>query len=234
MDCHSYRNGRRAALKQHQRGRRSGDFNRPFYQYQIFGRLFRKETQQINLRPGALSPVELKSAIGSVELGSVVELVRIGFDGQIDDVPFIIELTEVNGEGFAGKIVNVEREIIEGNSEKLVYARQGGGIVEFRYTDGDIKEVIENTDADMIRQSRDISYLLEVVSALDIDDRVLVSYFDKKHRGTVNVEGILQAKTDDHKNFRVVIDKINNIKLDNIVTKQFNIERDLVIDVTLH
>ncbi|HQU74913.1 MAG TPA: hypothetical protein PKV71_01455 [Calditrichia bacterium] len=213
----------------------SSDLYRPRQRRNFFfGWFKRKSAPRVELRPGALTPEEVKSAIGGVDLGEVMEIFRIGYDGIVDEVPIIVELVSVNAEGFSGKIVNVERRMIEANSSKAVYARQGGGTLEFSYNDGDIKYIRKNNDVDTIEESRDVSVLLEMLGALDVDDRVLVAYYDKKHRGTVNVEGVLDGKSQDNRLFKMVIDKINNIELDNKLEKQFDVERDLVIDISLY
>lgn len=184
-------------------------------------------------RPGAMSPARLKAEINRIGTGKVVELMRIGFDGQLDDMPVIVEITQITNEGFSGKIVNVERNIIEENSDSVVYAKRGGGIIEFRFDDGDIKEVNESKDAEELSEAQDTEAMLEILSALEINDRILVAYFEKKHGGAVNVEGVLLSRAADRKSFSMRIDKINNVELDNKVEREFQIGRDLVIDISI-
>ncbi|MGH1366163.1 MAG: hypothetical protein ACRBF0_21565 [Calditrichia bacterium] len=204
------------------------------YRTRGFFNLFRKQTPTIDPpRPGAMYPNELRDEIERIGTGKIVELIRIGYDGELDDMPIIIEITETRREGFSGKIVNVERDLIEENSEKTVYAKRGGGLIHFQYNDGDIKEVLENHDLEELAQERDISAIVEVVSALESGDRVLTAYYDKKHRGTVNVEGVMVSKSPDHKSFRIKVEKINGVELDNQVEKQFNAEDDVVIDISI-
>jgi|GEM_PF-1042821 len=204
------------------------------YRTRGFFNLFRKQTPTVDPpRPGAMYPNELRDEIERVGSGKIVELIRIGYDGELDDMPIIIEITEIGREGFSGKIVNVERDLIEENSEKTVYAKRGGGLIHFLYTDGDIKEVIENNDLENLAQERDISAIVEVVSALETGDRVLTAYYDKKHRGTVNIEGELVSKSPDAKSFRIKVEKINGVPLEKMVEKQFNAEDDVVIDISI-
>ncbi|NIW78645.1 MAG: hypothetical protein GWN16_03930 [Calditrichae bacterium] len=200
------------------------------YFFKIFGK---KKAEPIDLRPGALSPEQVKRNIEGIGVGKIVEIIRIGYDGNIDDIPMLVEIKAIHGEGFTGKIVNVEREMIEQSSKLMVYAKRGGGVIDFKFTDGDIKEIAESKDVEELSQARDISALSEILSALEVKDSVLVAYYDKKHRGTVNVEGKLLSKKENHQGFTIMIEKINNIELENKMEKEFDIEGDLVIDITL-
>lgn len=214
--------------------RSTGSIDLPRGRRAFFGFFKRRKAAPVDLRPGAMTPEALKAEVNRLATGTMVEIQRIGYDGTVDDVPILVELLDIGKDGFSGRIVNVERKMIEANTTTRVYAKQGGGVIHFAWTDGDIKEIIENNDADMLAESRDTAALREVIGALDIDDRVLVAYYDAKHRGTVNVEGLMTGKGDDPNTFSMVLDKINNIELDNKVEKTFHVERDLVIDVALH
>ncbi len=205
----------------------------PHYQFGFFNLFKRKSGSSVKLRPGAMTPEALKKRITEIGTGKVVEIIRIGYDGTIDDIPMTVEITNIWQDGFSGRVVNVERELIEESSQMMVYAKRGGGTIEFKFTDGDIKEIVESTEAEELSKERNVSAILEIVEALDINDRVLVAYFDKNRRGTVNVEGVLLSKDIPGKSFRVVIDKINNIELENKMTREFNILSDLIIDVAM-
>ncbi|RMI20795.1 MAG: hypothetical protein D6681_02090 [Calditrichaeota bacterium] len=199
-----------------------------------FLKLFRRKSGTVHLRPGAMPPEAVRRAVQQFGVGKVVEILRIGYDGTVDDIPIIVEIIDIGKEGFTGKVINVEREIIEGHSHKtLVYARRGGGVIEFRYDDGDIKEILESRDDEELAEARDVAALTEVLSALEVDDPVLVAYYDRKHRGTVNVEGRILSKEADGTTFTLRIEKINNIELEKKIEQRFNIERDLVIDISL-
>ena len=68
---------------------------------------------------------------------------------------------------------------------------------------------------------------------METGDRVLTAYYDKIHRGTVNIEGELVSKSPDAKSFRINVEKINGVALEKQVEKQFNAEDDVVIDISI-
>lgn len=187
----------------------------------------------LDIRPGAMTPEDVKKKIEEIGVGKQIQIIRVGYDGEIDDMPIIVEILLISQDGFTGKIVNVERDMIEGATEKLVYAKQGGGIVEFQYDDGDIKEINLSQDQELLENARDISSLKEILTALDVGDHILVAYYDTRHQGTVNAEGPLLEKGADGKQFTLKIEKINKIELEKKLEKSFDVEKDLVIDIEL-
>ncbi len=184
-------------------------------------------------RPGALSRDQVKRKIEEIGVGGVAEIIRIGFDGQAEELPINVEIKHIHKTGFSGRVVNVERRLIEGTSDGRVHTRGGGGIIEFNFDDGDIKSIDENQDYQELSAERDISGIVAALSALEEGDRISVAYFDKKHRGTVNFEGVLTAKLAGSRAFRMTIEKINGVKLEKGIHKQFNIQSELVIDVSI-
>lgn len=193
----------------------------------------RKSKKKVAIRPGALSPEKVKEIIQGLGVGKQVEILRIGYDGEIDDIPIIVELINITDEGFTGRIINVERQMIESATEKLVYARSGGGIIDFRYDDGDIKEISVSYDRELIEQERNVESLKEILEALDAGDHVIVAYYDTKARGTLNAEGTILKKNENSTAFDLKIEKINRIELEQKKEKSFNIESDLVIDIEM-
>lgn len=193
----------------------------------------KEKTQATELRPGALKPEEAKRQIKELGEGSVVEILRIGYDGTIDDIPMLIKITRIAEDGFSGKIVNVERQMIEEGTEKIVFAKKGGGIIEFLYDDGDIKEIIVSTDESVLSESRDTSAQKEILGALEIGDRIMMAYFDEQQNGTVNVEGTLLSKSPENNKFKIMIEQINKIEIEKRVEKEFDIDKDLVIDIDM-
>jgi hypothetical protein len=185
------------------------------------------------LRQGAMDPNSLKRRINEYGIGSVIEIYRIGFDGNVDDIPTIVHINDISDTGFSGKIVNVERSLIEERTDKVVFARRGGGFVEFNYKDGDIKEINLNSDAEIISESRSIAGLKEIMAALETGDKILIAYFDHKQHGNVSAEGTLVSKSEDNNQFNIKIEKINKIELEKKIEKEFNIEEDLVIDLEI-
>ncbi|GAB4379093.1 MAG: hypothetical protein Kow0042_28140 [Calditrichia bacterium] len=180
-----------------------------------------------------MSPEAVKQTIQEIGVGKQIEILRIGFDGEIDDMPIIVEILDISESGFTGKIVNVERQMIESTTDKLVYAKKGGGIIEFFYTDGDIKEITVSKDAELLEAERDVEALREILSALEKGDHVIVAYYDSKQRGTLNAEGTIADKNDDGNTFTLKIERINRIELGRKEEKVFNIEKDLVIDIEI-
>ncbi len=196
--------------------------------------LFKKKgKKKVQIRPGAMPPEEVKKRISEIGVGKQVEIIRVGFDGEIDDMPLIVEILYIGNEGFTGKIVNLERELIESATEKLVYAKKGGGIIDFRYDDGDIKEINVSQDQELLEQERNVDSLREIVTALDVGDTVLVAYYDAKNQGTVNAEGKLLEKDSDGNQFKMLIEKVNKIELEKKLEKTFDIEKDIVIDIEM-
>ncbi len=185
------------------------------------------------LRPGALPPETVKQTIENFGVGKVVEILRVGFDGTLDDIPIVVEIIDITPEGFTGKIVNVERKLIEESTTTVVFAKHGGGTIEFRYDDGDIAEIKEGEDISTLEQSRDVNALKEILMALEPNDPILVAYYDHEHRGTVNVEGRLVEKSDNGHSFKMVIEKVNRIELEQKREKTFDIQKDLVIDIEI-
>lgn len=196
--------------------------------------LFKRRGAATNIiRPGAMSAAVLKHRIDAIGVGGIAEIMRIGFDGEIDDMPITLQITSISKEEFSGRVISVERQIIEGNTARKIYAKHGGGIIDFRFDDGDVKEVKESVDYQELSELRDVGNLVEVLSALDVRDRILVAYFDKKHHGTVNFEGVLLSQLRENRQFDMMIDKINGVSLDKQINKQFDIQRELVIDIAI-
>jgi hypothetical protein len=206
----------------------SGAHRRYFWR---FGR--NKTAQTAILRPGAMPPAALKEAVEEIGVGKVVEIFRIGYDGELDDFSIIMEITHIDDEGFDGVIVNPERRLIEKNTAQKVWAKWGGGKIRFNYDDGDIKEIAPVNEAHELKNSRDVENIIAVLKALEANDRVLVAYFDEAEHGAVNVEGQLASPLNENSEFGVVITKVNGVELEQKVQKKFNVQKDLVIDVSI-
>ncbi|MEJ2636071.1 MAG: hypothetical protein P8184_12365 [Calditrichia bacterium] len=195
--------------------------------------LKRKRTRIPNLRRGAMTPDKVRSKISEIGIGNRIEITRVGYDGTVDDIPVIVEIIDITDSDFTGRIINVERKMIESATEKLVYAKKGGGIIVFKYSDGDIKDITVSKDEELLVQERNLDELREILTALDVKDRVIVAFYDEKQKGTLNTEGILLEKTTDQNNFTIQIEKVNRIELEKKMTKTFDIEKDLVIAIEM-
>jgi hypothetical protein len=205
----------------------------PHFRYYSWWPFGKKKVEKSVSRPGALKPEELKKIVNEMGVGSVVEILRIGYDGNIDDLPVLIKITQISDENFSGKIVNVEKQMIEEGTEKIIFAKMGGGIIEFQFDDGDIKEINKSIDQSVVAESRDVSAQKEVLAALEIGDKIMMAYYDEKQHGSVNVEGTLLSKSPENTKFKIMIEKINRIEIEKKTEKEFDLEKDLVIDIDM-
>jgi hypothetical protein len=212
-----------------QKGFRGFQVNRRYFWWPFR----RRKKLKYGIRPGAMLPEVVHQKIRNIGVGKQVEIIRIGFDGEIDDMPIMIELIDVDETGFTGKIMNVERHLIESATDKLVYAKKGGGIITFNFNDGDIKDIIEIKDKQYLEEERNIGAIKEILAALEKDDKVIVAYYDSKEKGTLNAEGILLEKNLDQNKFSIQIEKINRIELERKIKRDFDIEKDIVIDLDM-
>jgi hypothetical protein len=194
---------------------------------------FKRKKGKFLIRGGALQPDEVKRRITQIGIGKQVEISRIGYDGTLDDIPIVVEIIDISNNGFTGRIVNLERLMIESATRNLIYAKRGGGVLEFFYNDGDIKDITLSRDKELLEKERNIAGLKEILAALDKGDQVIVAYFDSKHKGTINTEGVIIEKDELNENFTLKIEKINRIELEKKISKQFNIQKDLVIDIEM-
>jgi hypothetical protein len=193
----------------------------------------KKKKEKFEGRTGAMEPQKIKKTIEGIGIGKQIEILRIGYDGSIDDIPINVEIIDISPNSFTGKIINLERRMIESATDKLVYAKTGGGVLEFNYNDGDIKEIALSHDQELIEQERNIDNLIEVLSALEAGDHVIVAYYDNQQKGTINTEGVITEKSDTDDIFTLTIEKINRIELQRKITKKFDLQKDLVIDIEL-
>ncbi len=53
--------------------------------------------------------------------------------------------------------------MIESATRQLIYAKKGGGVIEFNYNDGDIKEIAVSQDQELLEKERDLSSLKEIL-----------------------------------------------------------------------
>jgi hypothetical protein len=192
-----------------------------------------KKREKFIIRKGAMQPDEVKRRINQIGIGNQIEILRIGYDGTMDDMPVIVEIMDISNHGFTGRIINLERSMIEGATRNLVYAKKGGGMLEFDYNDGDIKEINVPQDEELLQQERNLGNLKEILTALETGDQVIVAYYDEKQKGTVNTEGIITEKDESNEYFSLQIDKINRIELEKKINKKFDLSNDLIIDIEM-
>ena len=73
--------------------------------------------------------------------------------------------------------------------------------------------------------------LLEILDALDLDESILISYYDMDKGGVINGTGKLIEKDVENRTFKVELSLINDIELDEPKTIEFNLENDKVLDL---
>ncbi len=192
-----------------------------------------KKKEKFIIRKGAMQPDEVRKIINQIGIGKQIEILRIGYDGTLDDMQTIVEILDISNYGFKCRIINLERSMIESATRNLVYAKKGGGVLDFEYNDGDIKEINVPHDEELLQQERNIESLKEILTALDTGDQVIVAYYDEKQKGTVNTEGVITEKADNNESFALQIEKINRIELEKKINKKFNLNSDLIVDIEM-
>lgn len=192
-----------------------------------------KKKEKFIIRKGAMQPDEVRKIINQIGIGKQIEILRIGYDGTLDDMQTIVEILDISNYGFKCRIINLERSMIESATRNLVYAKKGGGVLDFEYNDGDIKEINVPHDEELLQQERNIESLKEILTALDTGDQVIVAYYDEKQKGTVNTEGVITEKADNNESFALQIEKINRIELEKKINKKFDLNSDLIVDIEM-
>jgi len=191
---------------------------------------FFKTKKKVLVRPGAMEPEDVKKLIREIGKGKKVNLRRVEYDGTPEEQPLTLRIVDIRDDHFVGKIVNVERSIKQDMNDKLVYVKGGGGIIEFYFTDGDILSVEEDID-ETIFEERNTDELLEILDALDLNESVLLGYYDVKQGGVKNGMGLLVEKDLDAKTFSVDLNQINGIELDQPKKVTLNLNTDKVLDL---
>lgn len=191
---------------------------------------FFKTKKKIVLRPGAMEPEDVKKLIREIGQGKKVNLRRVEYDGTPEEEPLTLRVVDIRDDHFVGKIVNVERSIKQDQDDKVVYVKGGGGVIEFYFDDGDIMSIEEDID-ETIFEERNTDELLEILDALDLNESVLLSYYDVKQGGVKNGMGLLVEKDLDAKTFSVELSQINGIELDQPKKVTLNLNTDKVLDL---
>jgi len=174
---------------------------------------FFKTRKKIQVRPGALQPDELRERIKKIGKDKKVNIVRVQYDSSAEENPVSVKIVNIQEDYFTGVIVNVERSIKQEMDDKLIYVKGGGGTVDFYYNDGDIMSVEEDFDETII-QEMDEEQVLEILDALDLNENVRISYYDKGKGGVINGMGRLVSKEVAAKTFVMELTLINDIELD--------------------
>jgi hypothetical protein len=106
----------------------------------------------------------------------------------------------------------------------------GGGTIDFRFADGDIIAIEEDIDEEIIEE-RSIEDVREILEALDIEEDITISYYDKDKGGVMNGLGVLTDKNMDTLDFKVTLSMINEIQLRAPKVVSLNIENDQILDL---
>jgi len=191
--------------------------------------LFKKK-KKVEIRPGALPPEKVKEIIKNIGKNKKVNIRRVEFDGTPEEKPISVRIIDIKDDYFTGMVINVERSIKQELDEKAVYIKGGGGTIDFFYDDGDIMSIEEDVDEVVIEQ-RNINELVEILDALDINEEILISYYDEEKGGVINGRGRLISKDLEKKDFEVEFFIINEIELDKPKIVQLNLEKDKVLDI---
>jgi hypothetical protein len=185
---------------------------------------FFKTRKKSQVRPGALHPDELREMIKKIGKDKKVNIVRVQYDGTPEENPVSVKIVNIQEDYFTGVIVNVERSIKQEMDDKLIYVKGGGGSVDFYYNDGDIMSVEEDFDETII-QEMDEEQVLEILDALDLNESVRISYYDKGKGGVINGMGRLISKEVADKTFVMELSLINDIELDDPKKVTLNLDQ---------
>jgi len=159
-----------------------------------------------------------------------VNIQRVQYDGTPEDHPVSVQILAIRDEYFTGKIINVERSIKQEMDEKVVYVKGGGGSIDFYFEDGDIMSVEEDIDETIIHEMNE-DQVLEILDALDLNEAIRISYYDKSKGGVMNGTGQLIEKNVPNKTFQVKLTLVNDIELDDPKTINLNMDVDPVLDL---
>lgn len=195
-----------------------------------FLNLFKSKKKRIQVRPGALTPEELRAKIKQIGKDKKVNIQRVQYDGTPEDHTISVKILSIRDDYFTGSIVNVERSIKQEMDDKLIYVKGGGGSIDFYFDDGDIMSVEEDIDEKIIQQMNE-NQVLEILDALDLNEAVRISYYDKGKGGVMNGLGKLVEKDVPNKTFKVELTLVNDIELDEPKNVNLNLDHDPVFDL---
>lgn len=195
-----------------------------------FLNFFKKKKKKVELRPGAMPPEKVREIVKRIGKGKKVNIQRVEYDGTPEEKPVTVKIIDITDEYFTGSVINVERSIKQELDERIVYIKGGGGTIDFYYDDGDIMSIEEDVDEQIIQQ-RNIEELMEILDALEINEEILISYYDEEKGGVINGRGKLVAKDLNKKDFTVEFSIINDIELDKPKTTHLNLEKNIVLDI---
>lgn len=194
-----------------------------------FLNLFKKKDNS-KARPGALLPNQLRELIKEIGNKKKVNITRVEYDGTPEDKPVSVKIVDIREEYFTGRVINLERSIKQEMDDRLIFVKGGGGTIDFYYNEGDIKSVEQDIDEDIIEQ-KNPQELIEILDALDLNESILISFYDRDKGGVMNGSGKLIAKDIENKTFTVMLSLINDIELDAPKEIHLDLDKDSVLDL---
>lgn len=184
-----------------------------------------------NVRPGALSPSDLKALINQIGNKKKVNIIRVEYDGTPEDKALSVQIVDIRDDYFTGRIINLERSIKQEMNTRLVFVKGGGGTIDFYFKEGDIKSVEQDIDEDIIFEEKNPEALLEILDALDLNESILISFYDRDKGGVMNGSGKLIKKNIEDETFSVELSLINDIELDKPKTIAMDLKKDTILDL---
>lgn len=178
----------------------------------------------------ALSAEDLKKQIEETGKGAKVNITRMTYDGTPEDKPITVVIVDIRSDHFTGKVVNVERSIKQAEDDHVVYVKGGGGSIDFYYEDGDIVTVEKDIDQSVMEQ-RNIEEIKEILDALDLNEDIIVSYYDDSEGGVINGVGVLTNKNMETMDFAVTFSMINEIELAKPREINLNLNKNKIVDL---
>ena len=173
---------------------------------------------------------KLKQIVNGIGRGQKVNITRITYDGTPEDKPVSVKIVDVREDYFTGRVVNVERSIKQAENDSVIYVKGGGGAIDFYYEDGDIISVEEDIDQEVI-ETRNVQEVKEILEALDVNEDIIVSYYDESEGGVINGIGVLMEKDMETMDFKVKFTKINEIELKAPREILLNLNNDKIVDL---
>lgn len=196
-----------------------------------FWKFFKKKVK-LPKHENAISPDNLKKMVTDIGRGQKINITRVTYDGTPEDRPVSVKIVDVRDEYFTGKVINVERSIKQAENDSVIYVKGGGGAVDFYYEDGDIVSIEVDIDQSVI-ETRNVQEVKEILEALDVNEDIIVSYYDDSEGGVINGVGVLLEKDMDTLDFKVKFSKINEIELNTPREIVLNLNNDKIVDLEI-
>lgn len=190
----------------------------------------KKEKARVREKLHVIPAEDLKKRVIELGRGRKVSILRLTYDGTPEDHPVAVKIIDIGNDHFTGKVVNVDREVSESQEKKLVFLKGGGGTIDFRFADGDIISLEEDID-EVVIEERSIEEVREILEALDLNEDITISYYDKDKGGVINGAGQLTAKNMESLDFQVTLRIINEISLKEPRIVSLNLENDKILDL---